>query len=926
MFDVFTGIENRKWLERGSISVSDIVSTDVLVETKFYRPALPVDMVQRPRLVAYLKKRQESRPLTLVSAPAGYGKSTLVSCWLEHVDCPTAWLSLDEQDNNIATFLRYFLASIQTIFPDKLLETGLSLTSMQQPSTSAIATSLVNEINQIKEFFILVLDDYYLIQEQAIHDLINELLLHPPPNLHLVITTRIDPPLSLVTLRGKGWLTEVRIPGLRFNREESIRLFNKMTGVSIDEDSLAEIDAKAEGWVTGLRLAALAMRHRIGRENLDLKLTLNNRYVSEYLLSEILAKQTATFSDCMLKTSILSRFCADLCEALCFTGADSSGAGSAESDFNGYQFLEWLRTSNLFIIPLDDQDKWYRYHHIFREFLQQELVRRFGQEEIGKLHAVAGRWFADNNLIDEAFYHLLPSGEIPTAIELVAQHRYELMNDTKWLILENWLNLFQDHVIQSSLELWMLKTWLAYHHGRWTELPNLLKRLDTMLADEPDQEKAAKLTGEIQTLRSMLVYLAGDAESAISHARAALELLPPELWIVRVLARLYLGGGLLMLGDKSSALQVLYNSFGEEPIQNDHFKATTLSVACNIHWQIADLQGMRQAASESIALSQKSNCFQILGNSQAYLGFVYYQYSNLPAAVECFTSVVGMPYHNYGTAYINSICGLSMTYQALGKEAEARQVIEDSISFLLGTGNSYMLPSILATQAELALKQGNLAAAKQWAANLGLVPPLRPMYGLLAPHLVLAKVWLAQDTPASQAKASELLLQLREYLEKTYNTRFLIETLALQALQAQSLGDQDFALATLEQALRLAQAGGFIRVFVDEGPGMARLFTQLEVDDDLRDYVGKIRSAFPALRQTREAMRQGELLDPLTDRELQILELLQERLSNNEIAAQLVISSGTVKGHTIKIYQKLDVNGRRQAVDKAVELGLLMPA
>jgi len=905
--------------------MQDTIYADSLIETKFYRPGVPVDLVWRPRLTTYLKKRQESRPLTLISAPAGYGKSTLASCWMDVVDCPTAWLSLYEQDNNLATFLRYFLAAIQKIFPDKLTEAGNSLTSMPQPSPTVIANNLCNEINQIGEFFILVLDDYQIIQEQSIHDLLDEILLHAPPNFHLVISTRMDPPLSLVTLRGKGLVTEIRIPNLRFNKEESLSLVRKMMGVPIDEDKFIEIETKAEGWVTGLRLAALAMRHRIGRNALDLNFSLNNRYVSEYLLSEILAKQTATFSDWMLRTSVPARFNAKLCEALCFQEETSSEIGTAASEFNGDQFLEWLGNSNLFIIPLDDQRKWYRYHHIFREFLQEELVRRFGQEEIRKLHAVAGRWFADNNWIDEAFYHLLPAGEIPTAIELVAQHRYKLMNDTSWLILENWLNLFQDHVIQSSLELWMLKTWLAYHHGRWTELPNLLKRLDTMLADEPDQEKAAKLTGEIQTLRSMLVYLAGDAESAISHARAALELLPPELWIARVLARLYLGGGLLMLGDKSSALQVFYNSFGEEPIQNDHFKATILSVACNIHWLAADLQGMRQAASESIALCQKSNYSQILGNSQAYLGFVYYQYSNLPAAVECFTSVVVLPYRNYGTAYINSVCGLSMTYQALGKEAEARQVIEDAISFLLGTGNSYMLPSILAAQAELALKQGNLAAAKQWAANLGLVPPLRPMYGLLAPHLVLAKVWLAQDTPASQTKASELLLQLREYLEKTYNTRFLIETLALQALQAQSLGDQDFALATLEQALRLAQAGGFIRVFVDEGPGMARLFTQLEVDDNLRDYVGKIRSAFPALRQTREAMRQGELLDPLTDRELQILELLQERLSNNEIAAQLVISPGTVKGHTIKIYQKLDVNSRRRAVEKAVELGLLMP-
>jgi len=905
--------------------MNEIVSADVLVETKFYRPALPVDMVRRPRLVDYLKKRQESRPLTLVSAPAGYGKSTLVSCWLEHVDCPTAWLSLDKQDNNLTTFLRYFLTSIQTIFPDKLIETELSLTGITLPSTSAIVTFLVNEINQIGEFFILVLDDYYLIQEQTIHDLINELLLHSPPNLHLVITTRIDPPLSLVTLRGKGRLTEIRIPGLRFNKEESISLFNKMIGVSIDEDSLAEIDSKAEGWVTGLRLAALAMRHRIGQEVIDLKLTLNNRYVSEYLLSEILAKQAATFSDCMLKISILSRFCANLCEALCFTGANSSGAGSAESDFNGYQFLEWLRTSNLFIIPLDDQDKWYRYHHIFRDFLQQELVRRLGHEEVRKLHAVAGCWYAENGLIDEAFYHLLPAGEISMAIKLVSQHRYRMLNETRWSILATWLDLFQDEVIERSPELWMLKTWLAYHLAQYARLPGLLQKLDAMLAIDQNLEAASRLAGEMHSLRSLVAYQSGDHEGAILHAHMALELIPSELWIVRVLARVYLAGGLLMSGDQSGSYDVIFSAFTEEEVQNDLFKATLLSVACNIHWLVADLKNMQQSAKESIALCLKTDFRQILRNSYDSLGKVKYQQNDLPGAEELFTNVTAEPYRSYGTSYISGVCGLSMTYQAMGKDAEAWQVIENAIAFLLESGNVTQLPFIHAMQAELALKQGDLAFAKQWAASLGLVPPLRPIFGFMAPHLTLVKVWLAQDTPQTLANAGELLTELRKYLEATHNTRFLIETLATQALLAQTLNDQETAEATLAQALRLAQAGKFIRIFVDAGPEMARLLAQFNADDSLRNYVGQIRSAFPNLKQTQKALRQDELLEPLTDRELQILELLGERMSNKEIAAKLVISAGTVKGHTIKIYQKLGVNGRRQAVEKAKSLGLLMP-
>lgn len=290
---------------------------NALIATKFYKPVLPVDMVHRPRLTTWLKKHQESRPLTLISAPAGYGKSTLLSCWLNQAGCPVAWLSLDEQDNDLERFLIYFLTAIQTMFPKQMLETGTLLKSTNQTSLAVITNSLINEINQIETFFILALDDYHLIQNQNIHDLLDELILHAPRNLHLVLSTRMDPPLSLIPMRAKGLVTEIRVSSLRFNQEESLRLCKNMLGRPLDEAALAEIESKAEGWVTGLRLAALAMNHRVGQEVFDQRVTLNNRYVSEYLLSEILAKQSATWSEWMLKSSIPARFCANLSEALC---------------------------------------------------------------------------------------------------------------------------------------------------------------------------------------------------------------------------------------------------------------------------------------------------------------------------------------------------------------------------------------------------------------------------------------------------------------------------------------------------------------------------------------------------------------------------------------------------------------------------------
>jgi LuxR family maltose regulon positive regulatory protein len=893
-----------------------------LIQTKMNRPPLPVDLVPRPRLTAWLEQRHQ-RPLTLVSAPAGYGKSTLISCWLETVDCPAAWVSLDERDNQLGSFLGYFLAAVQTIFPDSVEETQSFLMAASQPPISAIAHSLINELNQIEEHFILVLDDYHLIENQTIHDLLNEILAHPPRNLHLVLGTRMDPLLPLVTLRANSQLTEIRVQDLRFTQEETQQLFQKMIGIPVDTTEISEMDTQAEGWVTGLRLAALAMRHRIGRDAIQGKLTLQNRYVTEYLVSEILAKQSVTLSDCMLKTSILERFCVDLCETLCFQETNPSDNGDAKSDFNGTRFLGWLQASNLFVIPIDDQHKWFRFHHLFRDFLQRELDSRFSPDEITSLHISAGRWYAQNDLIEEALYHLLPAGETETAIHLIAQKRQQMMNTTQWPRLDRWLKLFLPEVVENSAELWMIKIWLVYQRGQYAEIPALLKHLNAILGSESEAGTANQLVGEISALRCAIAYDNGDAEGAISFARQALGLVNPKLWIVRVMVRMYLGGSLLLQGDAQSGYQAYYGAFEEEQAQNQRFKATLLMTACYFHWVTADLQSMVQAAKQSIALCQESGHRQILGQSNYHLGCVRYQQNNLTDAAENFAWVVSRPYRNYGVPHTNSVCGLAMIYQAQGKEEQARDIIEGGIAFLLESGNTTQLPLLLALQAEIALRQRHLSAASQWAAKLEPVPPLTPMPYFLAPHLILVKVWLAQNTPVSYDKATQLLGQLQDYLEGIHNTRFLIDTFALQALLADTSGNPTAAQIALEKSLRLAQPGGFVRVFVDFGPQMATLLSRMKLDQTLDKYIEQILAAFPEEQIQNQRSAIHNLVEPLTNRELQILELLHKRMTNKEIAAELTISVGTVKGHTVHIYEKLGIKGRRQAVEKAIELGLL---
>jgi LuxR family maltose regulon positive regulatory protein len=503
----------------------------------------------------------------------------------------------------------------------------------------------------------------------------------------------------------------------------------------------------------------------------------------------------------------------------------------------------------------------------------------------------------------------------------------------------------------------MLKTWLLYHRGRWAELPTVLGRLEEAMAQTPlPPEQVTHLEGEISALRSLLFFHAGDPDRALESAQQALEKTLRELWIVRILARLYLAGVLHMRGDSNQAYAAIYRGFEEEETQSNGFKATLLMTLCNIHWLDADLLGMARSASECIKLCQQSDLPQILNYGHYHLGRARYQQNDLVAAEEHFATVVQQPYLNYGECFVWSACGLALTHQVQGRPDGATATLDAAGTHLLETGNTTLMPVVQSFRAEIALMQGRINMASQWANRLDPVPPLTPIYGFFSPHLTLVKVWLAQDTPASRQQAAGLLDAAREFVESTHNTRFFIEVLALQAQLYDAEGDQPAALDALEHAITLAEPGGFIRLFVDLGPRMARLLDRLLRQRGAKgsiapDYVDQILAAFPSetegdadagiRRTTQPSLSSADLgpqstpskagrdssslIEPLTPRELEVLELLGRRMTNKEIAEELVVSPVTVKTHTLNIYRKLDVRTRRQAVTRARELGILDP-
>lgn len=900
------------------------MKADTLISTKLQRPVVGPNILSRTRLIARLENGRY-RKVTLISAPAGYGKTILASAWQETCNCPGAWLSLDENDNDLGVFVHYFISAIQTIFPESLAETEALLNGQKLPTVDIVSTYLVNEVASVSQPFTFVLDDYHVILNQEINRLIDTLIRYLPSTLHLVLITRQDPPLDIVNLRAKNQITEIRLAELRFGEEEALQYLDSKLDDSITPDFALELFQRTEGWPVGLRLAVVAWRHQVDQDRFLQKLQGTNRYIMNYLVSEVLSLQSESVQTFLLKTSLLDRFNAPLCDAL-FVAEDSDPATSSQ------EIINHLLQDNLFLISIDNYDQWFRYHHLFQDLLRYQLHSVFSENSINQLHMQASFWLEEQGFIEEALDHALRADELDRAAQIVAQARHSLMNETQWQRLEQLLRRFLPDVVDRYPDLQMARIWLIYQHNQWLKLPAAIDRLERYIGHRQSESADLDyLLGEMSALRSLLLYYALDITGVITNAEQALKLTAPELWSIRVLARLMLAGTQQLSGDLTGAYATIYSSFDDESNQSDSLKAVVLVTACFVAWIAADMKTLRQNVAQVTNLSQNPHSPGMLGFGHYFSGILSYHRDDLAAAERHFVYVNQRPYTTYDDSFSYSACGLALTYQAQGREQEARDVIEAALAYLLATGNTELLPVLQAFQAELSLRQGQLSAASQWASRFYPPPPPSPMTHSYAPHMTLVKVWLSENTASSREKAANLLSQMKEFLEFTHNTVFLIEALALQAMLYRLNSDETAALDTLEQAIVLAMPGKFIRLFADLGPIMGNLLYKLPATGpEMAAYKGNILAAMAPLTSQRSSGHKEEsastpLSGPLTDREMDVLILLSQRHTDIEIAEKLVISFHTVRTHARNIYSKLGVNNRRQASIRAQKLGLITP-
>ena len=896
-----------------------------LIQTKLNRPPVPIDLVARPRLTQRLEK-QRRRPLSLVSAPAGYGKSTLVGSWLETMEGPTAWLSLDESDNDLATFLIYFIAAIQTMFPEAMADTLAMLGTADLPPQQFLMSSLVNELTDIASSFYLVLDDYHLIHEITIHDFLNELLQYPPRGMHLVICTRMDPLINLVNLRAHSQVSEIRVQDMRFTVEETNILLEKMLGEPVDESTAAELEERSEGWVTGLCLAALALRHRAGEEQLLGDLTVNNRYVSDYLMSEILAKQDPRLSDWMLRSSITSRFTVELCEAVCFHETDGDlGEGHPEK-INGEVFLEWLEASNLFLIPLDDEGRWFRYHHLFRQFLQHELTRRLNSEQIGELHERACEWCEQNGFIEEALHHALAKGDPKRAAVIIEIHCNDLLSLERWQRLRRWISQLPRELVGSRPRLLLIDAWYMGTQFRLGELPPILERITAMIEeDSPDSSEEDKviLRGEIAALWSLMHYWLGHGQQSLGHATHALEVTPMDHRWVRGIALTYHIGAHQLVGKRDRVYDLVQMALAEDRQYGSTCPHRIYMGLMLSEILAGDLQSAEQTAIKLQDITRSRKLYVTGGTAFLARAFICYQRNDLEGALRHYEDLVELRYQVNAETLIQGLFGLALTYHAIGRTDRARETSEEAFAWARERESRHMMIESQSLASRLDVLDGQVPDVEHWAGHIGDTFSLMVMPEI--PHLTLAKVLIAQGTTDSLKQAADLLSKLDLFVQNTHDSWHLIEVRALQALLHNALDERATAIEYLEKALELNRSGSFIRLFVDLGSNMAKLLEELNRQVVAEECIAQILAAFSSARPALSSVSQGKLIEPLTERELEVLAILAQRRSNKEIAAELVISPGTVKQHTHNIYQKLNVKGRRQAVREAIELGILTP-
>ncbi|MCU0487246.1 MAG: LuxR C-terminal-related transcriptional regulator, partial [Anaerolineales bacterium] len=811
--------------------------------------------------------------LTLISAPAGFGKTTLVSEWVAGCGEPVAWLSLDVGDNDPARFISYLISALQTIkagIGDGLLA---ALQSPQPLQIETILTTLLNEISILSEHFVLILDDYHLLDSQPVDGALTFIIEHQPPQMHLVIATREDPSLPLARLRARGQCAELRAADLRFTPVEAAEFLNRVMDLHLSDADIAALETRTEGWIAGLQMAAISMQGHQDTAGFIQSFTGSHRFVLDYLLEEVLQRQSVDVQAFLLHTSILDRMCGSLCDAVLL---DPSTPGQAT--------LEYLERTNLFIIPLDNERRWYRYHHLFSDLLRKRLGQSLSPEEIARLHIRASQWFEDDALEIEAFHHSAAANDIERTERLMEGKGIPLHLRGALNIVLAWLDSLPQPVLDARPMLRVRSATIALMAGQTTGVKEKIQAAEKALEKAVLDVQTRDLIGQLACARAILAVTRYQAEEIISQAQRALEYLAPENLRYRFTVGWVLAVAYHYQGNRTASMQVMTETLSiQAPVSKF---AMMLAITHLGHLQELGNQLYQAAETYGRAL-------QLLGDQplpsahDVHLGLarIYYEWNDLDKAQQHTQQSLQLAYQydRMVDRHILSEVLLARLKLTVGDVDSAAALLDQAQHSANQMNFTRWMPEVIAARVLVLIQRGQLTAAAEVANQYGL-------------SMSQARVLLSQGNPS--------------------------EALALLAY-----GDQEKARETLNEALALAEPEGFIRLFLDEGPQMAELLSAAAAQGVRPGYVNKLLAAFETEpkpgQPSAPVADSSSLIDPLSPRELEVLGLIAQGLSNQEICKRLFLALDTVKGHNRRIFDKLQVQRRTEAIARARELGLL---
>jgi len=924
------------------------MATSILV-TKLFVPPTRAKLVHRPGLIERLNNGLNRR-LTLLSAPAGFGKTTLVGHWVEHLQgnneidgqpVKVAWLSLDKDDNDSVRFLTYFIAALNQIkdIESDLGQGALSmLQSPQPPSSNTILTSLINDLAAIPEKIVFVLDDYHLIEAEPIHQALVFLLENLPTQVHLVIATRQDPSLSLGRLRARDQATEIRAADLRFSESEAADFLNQVMGLNLSSGDIAELETRTEGWIAGLQLAAISMQGRKDRADFIKSFTGGHRLVLDFLIEEVLSQQPESVQNFLLQTAVLDRMTGSLCDAL-------------TCQENGQATLEMLDHANLFIVPLDEERRWYRYHHLFGDLLYQRL-RQTQADQLKELHDKASEWYKQNGLIDQAIEHALKSKDFDQAAYLIQSQIDVLWQRGEHGKLRRWVQALPEKHLLTEPQLGIIRAYYLHTIGEYTSAEQLLQRIERILdphgtCDEVISSleskhlleiERLKLRGRLSSIRAFIYSFEGNVKGIIKQANRALEYLPEQDLTWRNLTGFALGDAHSYLGDMAASYDARFKVLRACEAEGNiyYIIPAALKLASTLREQ-GELYRTRDLCNDQVTLAEKNNLAEMsfVGCVRTLLGEVLAEFNDLERAIQ----------HARQGAKIaeggRNLVFLSMSYLYLmrvlfsKKDLAGAKEIFDKVKRLERemTIPIWLASQMASWQVKFWLFQDDLEAVSNWADKREI-----PVYDNQDTHegidhlsmidqIVYARVLIAQDR---MEEAIQLLRHLYKAAERSGRISRSIEIGMLKALVYRSTGQTEQVMESFEHVLNLAEPKGFIRVFVDEGPPMSSLLYEALNQGVSTEFVQQLLAAFPVTEPKgtvtpKSQVDQSGLIEPLSEREIEVLQLIAKGLTNQVIATRLVLSLHTVKTHTRNINSKLGVNNRMQAVDRARTLGILSP-